>query len=190
MINESKNRKSLEDYMNDAKDNRKKKKNVLVSSCPLEFNMPYPGLCTDVDIEDHEGKTRYAVSYRMFNNSFGTEWTEKYYPYGGGLIYFNALCDLMGTRKIEDFIGKAVVAVLENDGKYSNLRVRATLTPEELQEEWDRLAKADAEAGLIDPLEYARQKKEAITEARQEKIDKVNEMVQEDVNGQLDNLDD
>jgi len=189
MIKETKNSNSLENYINEAKKNRISKRKVLVPSYPLEFNMPYPGLCTDIEIETYEDKTRYAVTYRVFNNSFGTEWIERYYPYGGGLIYFNALCDVLGTRKIEDFIGKAVIAVLESDGKYSNLRVRATLTSEELQEEWDRLAKADSEAGLVNPIEYAHQKENAAAEARQEKVDRVNEKVQEDLNKQLDELD-
>lgn len=170
--------KSLEDFINEAKKNRAERRKVLEPSCPLEFNRPYPGLCTDIDVEEYEGKIRYAVRCRLFNNSFGTEWTERYYPYGGGLMYFNALCDVLGTRKLEDFIGKAFLAVLENDGKYSNLRVRASLTEEDLKVEWDRLSKADQEAGLISPEEYARQKQEVLVEARRERAEKTRKMVE------------
>ena len=180
--------KTIEDFVNEAKKNRTERKKVLEPSCPLEFNMPYPGLCTDVEIESYEGKTRYAVKYRVFNNSFGTEWIERYYPYGGGLIYFNALCDVLGTRKLEEFIGKAFIAVLENDGKYTNLRVKSSFTEEELKEEWNRLSKADKEAGLISPEEFARQKKEALAKERRERAEKV-KMFNENI-ADLDDLED
>lgn len=181
--------KSLEDFINEAKKTKAEKMKVLKPSYPLEFNVPYPALCTDVEIEEYDSKTRIATTYRVFNNSFGTDWIERYYTYGGGILYFNALCDVLGTRKIEEFIGKAVLVVLESDGKYTNLRVKAPFTIEELQEEWERLAKADKEAGLINPLTYARQNKEALADSYREKREKVNDMVKADVEGQLDDLD-
>lgn len=127
-----KNKKTLDDYFADAKNNRKQRENNSELKI-IRNNKEYPAFIVNAFL--NEEKTAVVVRFVIYNSSIGTEREVKFRIDSGARYYYEEMCEMIGTDgNPDDLIGKAVFLHLEKNERFQNVKIDARISRKELRE--------------------------------------------------------